>query len=261
MSKCPISGMDVPITQLECPSTKVPAHFCFLFLSLVKLVLVLSTISTSCLTPDDAIFWFFWHQILTHGSLMVADSPCKGKISIPYQGTLGEGDLALVHFVQKEIGSELSVGFINSVLRLCWCRRRCTNAVLVLISCNINCPPCFLLCLPNPEGSHQAETCLAGHQSRFIRPSPDPPINSLSLSYFMLTPSLITHDGLHQTWPIFVQDALPMCVVTGRHMVKEDWCICPRSRMPALLSHYESYLQYEQVGGAWAHLFKTLHVL
>ncbi len=44
------------------------------------------------------------------------------------------------------------------------------------------------------------------------------------------------------------QDAIPMCVVTGQHMVKEDWCICPRSRMPALLSHYESYLQYEQVG-------------
>ncbi|CAM9337531.1 unnamed protein product, partial [Sphacelaria rigidula] len=42
------------------------------------------------------------------------------------------------------------------------------------------------------------------------------------------------------------KDAIPMCVVTGRHMVKEDWCICPRSRMPALLSHYESYLQYEQ---------------
>lgn len=38
-----------------------------------------------------------------------------------------------------------------------------------------------------------------------------------------------------------------MCIVTGRHMVKEDWCTCPRSRMPALLSHYENYLQYEQV--------------
>ena len=39
-----------------------------------------------------------------------------------------------------------------------------------------------------------------------------------------------------------------MCVVTGQHMVKEDWCLCPRSRMPALMSHYESYLQHEQVG-------------
>lgn len=38
-----------------------------------------------------------------------------------------------------------------------------------------------------------------------------------------------------------------MCVVTGQHMVEDDWCICPRSRMPALMSHYESYLQYEQV--------------
>lgn len=44
------------------------------------------------------------------------------------------------------------------------------------------------------------------------------------------------------------KDALPMCVVTGQHMVKEDWCLCPRSRMPALMSHYESYLQHEQVG-------------
>lgn len=38
-----------------------------------------------------------------------------------------------------------------------------------------------------------------------------------------------------------------MCVVTGQHMVKEDWCLCPRSRMPALLSQYESYLEHEQV--------------
>lgn len=47
-----------------------------------------------------------------------------------------------------------------------------------------------------------------------------------------------------------------MCIVTGQHMVKEDWCLCPRSRMPALLSHYESYLQHEQVetvGSTHAH--------
>ncbi|CAM9896506.1 unnamed protein product, partial [Hapterophycus canaliculatus] len=42
------------------------------------------------------------------------------------------------------------------------------------------------------------------------------------------------------------KDALPMCVVTGQHMMREDWCLCPRSRMPALLSHYEVYLQHEQ---------------
>eukprot|EP00903_Cladosiphon_okamuranus_P008272 g7961.t1 len=46
------------------------------------------------------------------------------------------------------------------------------------------------------------------------------------------------------------KDALPMCVVTGQHMVKEDWCICPRSKMPALMSHYEDYLQYEQANAA-----------
>lgn len=38
-----------------------------------------------------------------------------------------------------------------------------------------------------------------------------------------------------------------MCIVSGRHMIKDDWCICPRSRMPALLSQYLSYLEYEQV--------------
>jgi WD repeat-containing protein 19 len=31
------------------------------------------------------------------------------------------------------------------------------------------------------------------------------------------------------------KDALPMCVVTGRHMERGDWCVCPVSRMPALL--------------------------
>ncbi|CAM9696622.1 unnamed protein product [Ectocarpus sp. 12 AP-2014] len=49
------------------------------------------------------------------------------------------------------------------------------------------------------------------------------------------------------------KDALPMCVITGQHMVKEDWCLCPRSRMPALLSHYESHLQYEQANNSKPH--------
>ncbi|CAN0246913.1 unnamed protein product [Ectocarpus sp. 12 AP-2014] len=49
------------------------------------------------------------------------------------------------------------------------------------------------------------------------------------------------------------KDALPMCVITGQHMVKEDWCLCPRSRMPALLSHYESHLQYEQANNFKPH--------
>ena len=27
---------------------------------------------------------------------------------------------------------------------------------------------------------------------------------------------------------------IPYCVVTGRHMELDDWCICPNSRMPQL---------------------------
>jgi WD repeat-containing protein 19 len=38
------------------------------------------------------------------------------------------------------------------------------------------------------------------------------------------------------------RDALPMCVVTGRHMVLSDWCFCPRSRLPATLSEYIRYI-------------------
>jgi len=39
------------------------------------------------------------------------------------------------------------------------------------------------------------------------------------------------------------RDALPMCVVTGRHMVAHDWCFCPVSRFPALYSEYVKYIQ------------------
>ncbi|CAM9457863.1 unnamed protein product [Phaeothamnion confervicola] len=40
------------------------------------------------------------------------------------------------------------------------------------------------------------------------------------------------------------KDPLPMCVVTGRHMLRDDWCVCPRSRMPALHSEYLRYLRH-----------------
>ena len=36
-----------------------------------------------------------------------------------------------------------------------------------------------------------------------------------------------------------------MCVVTGRHVEKDDCCVCPNSRMPALRSHYLQYLKTE----------------
>merc|ERR1712225_211009 len=41
------------------------------------------------------------------------------------------------------------------------------------------------------------------------------------------------------------QEELPMCVVTGRHVEKEDFCVCPNSRMPALRSHYLQYIKTE----------------
>ena len=39
---------------------------------------------------------------------------------------------------------------------------------------------------------------------------------------------------------------IPFCVVTGRHMVKEDWCVCPVSKLPALYSKYVEYLNAQK---------------
>lgn len=41
------------------------------------------------------------------------------------------------------------------------------------------------------------------------------------------------------------RDALPMCVVTGRHMTLDDWCFCPVSKFPALYSEYKRYIEEE----------------
>lgn len=41
------------------------------------------------------------------------------------------------------------------------------------------------------------------------------------------------------------RDALPMCVVTGQHMVLDDWCFCPISKCPALYSAYRKYIDVE----------------
>ena len=37
------------------------------------------------------------------------------------------------------------------------------------------------------------------------------------------------------------KEELPMCVVSGRHMERDDWCICPNSQMSALYSQYMLY--------------------
>ena len=36
-----------------------------------------------------------------------------------------------------------------------------------------------------------------------------------------------------------------MCVVSGRHMERDDWCLCPISKMPALYSQYSNYVRHE----------------
>ena len=41
------------------------------------------------------------------------------------------------------------------------------------------------------------------------------------------------------------KDSIPMCICTGRHMVRDDWCFCPISGMPALLSEYVDYIKEE----------------
>ena len=42
------------------------------------------------------------------------------------------------------------------------------------------------------------------------------------------------------------KEPIPMCVVTGKHMVLDDWAVCPNSRMPALYSAYVEYFKAEQ---------------
>lgn len=39
------------------------------------------------------------------------------------------------------------------------------------------------------------------------------------------------------------RDALPMCIITGKHLVIQDWTFCPNSKLPALYSEYVRYIQ------------------
>ena len=41
------------------------------------------------------------------------------------------------------------------------------------------------------------------------------------------------------------KDSLPMCAVTGKHMVLSDWCLCPVSKFPVLYSEYLRYVRDE----------------
>jgi WD repeat-containing protein 19 len=48
------------------------------------------------------------------------------------------------------------------------------------------------------------------------------------------------------------RDAIPMCIITGQHMLLDDWCICPNSKYPAILSAYKRYIQQEKDSGGEA---------
>lgn len=38
------------------------------------------------------------------------------------------------------------------------------------------------------------------------------------------------------------KNSIPFCIASGQHMTLEDWCVCPSSGMPALLTEYRKIL-------------------
>ncbi|KAM8842536.1 WD repeat-containing protein 19 [Synchiropus picturatus] len=44
---------------------------------------------------------------------------------------------------------------------------------------------------------------------------------------------------------ISCKNNLPYCIATGRHMLKEDWCVCPHCEFPALYSQFILLLEAE----------------
>ena len=42
------------------------------------------------------------------------------------------------------------------------------------------------------------------------------------------------------------KDSIPMCIITGMHMILSDWCFCPNSKFPAIYSAYLKYIEYEE---------------
>ncbi|CAJ1052137.1 WD repeat-containing protein 19 [Xyrichtys novacula] len=46
---------------------------------------------------------------------------------------------------------------------------------------------------------------------------------------------------------IYCKNNLPYCIATGRHMLKEDWCVCPHCEFPALYSQFILLLETETV--------------
>jgi len=73
------------------------------------------------------------------------------------------------------------------------------------------------------------------------RPNRDPEEEELSPCPFTGKPIPVTELVCPDT-----KNDIPFCVVTGQHMVLDDWCICPNSKMPALYSKYLKYLETEK---------------
>ncbi|XP_037327609.2 WD repeat-containing protein 19 isoform X1 [Pungitius pungitius] len=46
---------------------------------------------------------------------------------------------------------------------------------------------------------------------------------------------------------ISCKNNVPYCIATGRHMLKEDWCVCPHCEFPALYSQFILLLETETV--------------
>ena len=65
-------------------------------------------------------------------------------------------------------------------------------------------------------------------------------LNFFFLIFFSYDRQLIPHTELECPT---TRDALPMCVVSGRHMILDDWCFCPNSKSPALYSEYIKYIE------------------
>ena len=78
------------------------------------------------------------------------------------------------------------------------------------------------------------ETCLR-------RPIADEEFPNLTRSPF----SGLLMPEMNLTCPT-TNERIPMCILTGGHMVLDDWCFCPHSGMPVLFSEYIKYIKAEE---------------
>lgn len=64
------------------------------------------------------------------------------------------------------------------------------------------------------------------------------------------TPCPVSNDGTlmgcYQLESPVTRDAVPMCIITGKHMILSEWCFCPNSKYPAIYSEYLKYIERER---------------